>query len=122
MRPVRVRPALAGMPKTARSLSALGAAPFVFLLAVSSCATATGAAPDVAVVMTPEQIAAANHMRVCDDPTAEVNCHARVLVGPDGKPVPTATPSGLGPAQLLDAYKITSSGSSATVIGIVDAF
>ena len=72
--------------------------------------------------MTAAEIASASHSRVCNDPTAEVNCHARVLIGADGRPVPTATPSGLGPAQLRDAYKITGSGSSSTVVAIVDAF
>jgi subtilase family serine protease len=45
-----------------------------------------------------------------------------VIVDASGKPAPAATPSGLGPAQLRDAYKITGSGSASTVIAIVDAF
>ena len=70
--------------------------------------------------MTSSELSLARHARVCTD--GEVRCHARVIVDADGRPVPNATPSGLGPSQLRDAYKITSNGSSATVIAIVDAF
>ena len=52
----------------------------------------------------------------------EAACHARVLVDAAGDPVPNATPAGLGPSQLRDAYKITSTGSSSTIVAIVDAF
>jgi subtilase family serine protease len=75
----------------------------------------------VTTTMTADEIATARHALVCDV-SGEVRCHARVLVDPAGKPVANALPAGLGPAQLRDAYKITATGSSATVIAIVDAF
>jgi subtilase family serine protease len=72
--------------------------------------------------MTSDEISRASHARVCDSATAEVRCHARVIVDANGAPVPNATPAGLGPAQLRDAYKVTGSGSASTIIAIVDAF
>ncbi|HEX8109816.1 MAG TPA: hypothetical protein VF516_18925 [Kofleriaceae bacterium] len=78
---------------------------------------------EVTTTMTSDEIASASHARVCAAAQlGEASCHARVLVGPDGKPVPNATPAGLGPAQLVNAYKITGGGSSAITIAIVDAF
>ncbi|MDE2149773.1 MAG: S53 family peptidase [Gammaproteobacteria bacterium] len=49
-------------------------------------------------------------------------CNSRVIVDSTGKPFATAAPSGYGPPDLRDAYKITGSGSSSTIIAIVDAF
>jgi len=49
-------------------------------------------------------------------------CHAQVVVDEAGLPLAAVAPSGYGPADLRDAYKITSSGSSAHTIAIVDAF
>jgi len=76
---------------------------------------------ELRVAMTSDEIASAKHARVCDA-SGEVRCHARVLVDADGKPAVNATPAGLGPAQLRDAYKIASNGSSSTIVAIVDAF
>src|ERR1051325_7163198 len=105
-----------------RILAGLRVVPFVAALTVPACAIDdVDDDADVPVTaMTSSEISVARHARVCSD--GEVRCHARVIVDADGKPVPNATPSGLGPAQLRDAYKITSNGSSATVIAIVDAF
>src|SRR5689334_1840431 len=107
-----------------RVLAVLRVVPFVAALAVPACALDDVDVDDDADVpvttMTASEISVAGHARVCTD--GEVRCHARVIVDAAGKPVPNATPSGLGPAQLRDAYKITSNGSSATVIAIVDAF
>lgn len=73
--------------------------------------------------MTTDEIAAADHARVCGVPhPGEAECHAHIIVDASGQAVPNATPAGLGPTQLRDAYKITGSGSSSTIIGIVDAF
>jgi subtilase family serine protease len=78
---------------------------------------------EVTTTMTSDEISSAPHARVCGVPRpGEAECHAHVLVGADGKPVPNATPAGLGPAQLQSAYKITGGGSSAITIAIVDAF
>ena len=52
----------------------------------------------------------------------EVTCHARVVVDDTSAPLATTTPSGLGPSDLRDAYKITGTGSSTTTIAIVDAY
>ena len=104
-----------------RSFSALRALPFVFALAIPACAA--GDADEVTTTMTADEISVAPHARVCAAALpGEASCHARVIVDANGKPVPNATPSGLGPTQLRDAYKITGTGSSATTIAIVDAF
>src|SRR5581483_2685640 len=52
------------------------------------------------------------------------NCHANIVTDRSGKPISSAQPpiSGFGPADLRDAYKITTNGSSSTIIAIVDAF
>jgi len=88
---------------------------------VMACAVADDS-EDPPVILTADDIARASHARVCSAASDEVRCHARVLVDAAGKPAPSATPSGLGPAQLRDAYRISGSGSAATVIAIVDAF
>jgi subtilase family serine protease len=85
----------------------------------SACAMSEDA---VTTTMTDDEIRVADHIRTCDSPSAEVRCHARVLVDKAGTIIPNATPAGLGPTQLRSAYTITSSGSSATTIAIVDAF
>jgi subtilase family serine protease len=73
--------------------------------------------------MTADEIAVAPHARVCAAPLpGEASCHARVIVDANGQRAPNATPAGLGPAQLRDAYKITGTGSSSTIIAIVDAY
>ena len=78
---------------------------------------------EVTTTMTSDEIAVAPHARVCGIPQlGEAECHAHVLVDASGQPVPNATPAGLGPAQLTNAYKITSGGSSSVTIAIVDAF
>ena len=78
---------------------------------------------NVVTTMTSDEIATAPHARVCGIPQpGDASCHARVLVDAAGQPVPNATPAGLGPAQLQDAYKITGGGSASVTIAIVDAF
>jgi subtilase family serine protease len=102
-------------------MNALRSLPFLFALAAPACAI--GDDEDTTTTMTTDEIAVASNARVCPAARAgEAACHARVLVDAAGNPVPNATPAGLGPSQLRDAYKITSSGSSSTVIAIVDAF
>jgi subtilase family serine protease len=107
------------MQPTPRSLSR--AVPLVFALTIPACAMT--ADDEVTTTMTSDEIASASHARVCAAAQpGSASCHARVLIDADGQPVPNATPAGLGPAQLRDAYKITSNGSSAITIAIVDAF
>jgi subtilase family serine protease len=104
-----------------RSL-ALGTLPILFALAVPACAMPDNSDDDeVTTTMTSDELRTASHVRVCASASDEVRCHARVIVDANGKPQPNATPAGLGPAQLRDAYKITGTGSSATIIAIVDA-
>jgi subtilase family serine protease len=69
---------------------------------------------------------ARRHVRVCAAPNRAgvAACHARVVVDANGKPVvsPAAvTPAGLGPADLVSAYNVPASATTAT-IAIVDAF
>lgn len=64
----------------------------------------------------------------------EARCHAQVrtdasgteLDGRGGRAVPAVTPnavpSGFGPADLRSAYVVTASGSSSTIVAIVDAY
>jgi subtilase family serine protease len=74
----------------------------------------------------PSATGAAHSARVCAAPTrvAVAACHARVVVDGHGKPLATpaaSTPSGLWPADLVSAYKVPSSSTTAT-IAIVDAY
>lgn len=87
----------------------------------TACAVAEDG-DDPPVNMTAEDVARASHARVCSAASDEVRCHARVLVDGAGQPAPSASPAGLDPAQLRDAYRLTGNGSPATVIAIVDAF
>ena len=54
-----------------------------------------------------------------------MQCMARIVTDSKGTPLTSGRGqrvSGYGPADLRDAYKITATGSSSTVIAIVDAF
>src|SRR3954465_3925200 len=107
------------MHLTPRSMSRV--VPLVFALTIPACAMS--ADDELTTTMTSDEIASAPHARVCGVPRpGEAECHARVLVDAAGQLVPNATPAGLGPAQLRDAYKITSNGSATVTIAIVDAF
>jgi subtilase family serine protease len=93
----------------------------LLLLATSACAL--DEREDPITTMTADDIAVSSHARVCTAARAgEAACHARVLVDASGAPVANATPAGLGPSQLRAAYQITSTGTSSTVMAIVDAF
>jgi subtilase family serine protease len=61
------------------------------------------------------------HGAVCAN-VEETTCFSRVIVGDDAMPLATSGPSGLAPADLRDAYKITGTGSASTIIAIVDAY
>ena len=53
------------------------------------------------------------------------SCNSRMLVRPSGQPFATTGPSGYGPADLQNAYKLTSASSSAgsgQTVAIVDAY
>jgi subtilase family serine protease len=63
------------------------------------------------------------HARVCPDAVPETaRCHALVRIDAGGSPLATSGPTGLNPADLRSAYKLTSNGSSTATIAIVDAF
>jgi subtilase family serine protease len=50
-------------------------------------------------------------------------CHARVVTTPGGVIlVSTTTPSGYGPGDLRDAYKITANGAKTTIVAAVTAY
>src|SRR6202012_1871864 len=51
-------------------------------------------------------------------------CHARIVSDAAGHILVKASPavSGLSPANLHSAYKVTTNGSSSTIVAIVDAY
>jgi subtilase family serine protease len=68
------------------------------------------------------------HRAVCAPVVGHVaHCHAHVVTDAAGhvlsqRTPPPAGPSGYSPANLRDAYKVTGTGSSSTIIAIVDAY
>ncbi len=69
------------------------------------------------------------HRKACAAPSMAgvARCHAHIVTDAQGNDLerdaaPHVTPSGYGPSQLRSAYSITTSGSSATTIAIVDAY
>jgi subtilase family serine protease len=65
-----------------------------------------------------------NHVPVCPGPAAAgtARCHAHVVTDDKGQPLATSGPTGYAPADLRTAYNITVSGSSSTIVAIVDAY
>jgi subtilase family serine protease len=88
----------------------------------SACISEIDSSPGVAE--STQAIGAKSHKAVCPGPANADNarCHAHVIVDASGQPQAAHGPSGLTPADLRDAYKITSTGSSSTTIAIVDAY
>jgi Kelch motif len=63
------------------------------------------------------------HSQVCPNVgPGHARCHAQVVTSPKGAVVPSFTPIGYGPVDLLGAYNVPSGGGTGQVIGIVDAF
>ena len=63
------------------------------------------------------------HTAACADGVARFHCKARVRsITMNGKIQPFATVSGLGPADLVSAYKIDTTKNPGATIAIVDAF
>ena len=69
------------------------------------------------------------HVAVCSRliPERAARCYAHVVTDRTGKILskdagPKTTPSGYGPSSLRSAYNITATGSSSTIIAIVDAY
>jgi len=90
------------------------------LLAIAATAQQQGAAD-----ATPAAAhAPVRHARVCPGPASagSARCHAHVVVDDSGQPLATSSPSGYTPSDLRSAYNITGTGTSSTIIAIVDAF
>lgn len=64
------------------------------------------------------------HAAVCPGPASDgsARCHAHVVVDDKGNPMASSGPSGYNPVDLRAAYGVTTSGSSSTIIAIVDAY
>jgi subtilase family serine protease len=64
------------------------------------------------------------HAAVCPGPAAAgtARCHAHVVVNDSGQPLATSGPSGYTPSDLRSAYNVTGTGTSSTLIAIVDAY
>ena len=68
------------------------------------------------------------HAAVCPGPAGPgtARCHAHVVTNSKGQPISrdatVVVPPGYGPATLRAAYGVTATGSSSTVIAIVDAY
>ena len=95
----------------------------LLLTATIAGATSVAAAPPV------ERSGKVFHVPACPGSQAAgmAHCHARIVSDANGNQIvrqvaPLATPSGLSPADLRAAYNVSASGSSATIIAIVDAY
>jgi subtilase family serine protease len=68
------------------------------------------------------------HVQACPGPDRPgvARCHAHIVTDGNGNPLTRAasnvTPSGYGPTDLRNAYNVTGTGLSTTVIAIVDAY
>lgn len=64
------------------------------------------------------------HVKVCGDaPKGDFRCHASVRVDDiTGQVVPSATPAGISPADLLSAYQLPPTGGAGVTVAIVDAY
>src|SRR3954463_11582959 len=105
---------------TSHPTTLLRVIPFFAATLVSACAM-----PDdqVNTSMTQDEIASASSAAICPDtPDGSPYCHAFGLVDATGHLITHTAPAGYGPSQLRSAYKITTSGSSSTLIAVISAF
>ena len=72
--------------------------------------------------MTAQEIATAGTVSLCPTPADGVHCHGKAIADPNGCPHPNPAPAGFGPSQLRSAYKISGTGSSSTIVAVVEAF
>jgi subtilase family serine protease len=73
--------------------------------------------------MTQDEIASASQALLCaPETTGGPYCHAHGLVDANGHVISNPAPAGYGPSQLRSAYKITTSGSSSTLVAVVSAY
>jgi len=122
-------PAPGSIGRAIATITALLAA--LFALSWSLCATAALARSTPGPIEHEDHAGrVVLHRAVCarDIRPRHMHCHAHVLVRADGNPVVgTSTtisivPSGYGPADLRNAYRIAATGSNSTVIAVVDAY
>jgi subtilase family serine protease len=101
--------------------SVLKALPFAFVAFTTACAVP--ADDQATTTMTADEVRTADHTAVCANSAEGERCHARVLVDEYGAPRANAAPppSSFSAAQLRSFYGITSSGSTATTVAIVDS-
>jgi subtilase family serine protease len=91
------------------------------LSAFATIATVWSAAAETAV----ERSGNTYHAAVCGRVVGNAaRCHARIVTDHAGNPLAGKVPAirGYIPSDLRDAYKISATGSSSTIIAIVDAF
>jgi len=90
-----------------------------------SAALALGLSSAASATTTVMQEGNTYHVAACPNAVGlYAHCHAHIVTDKLGRAIASKQPpiSGLTPAQLRDAYKITTDGSSSTIIAIVDAF
>src|SRR6266851_3878473 len=100
------------------------------LLALAACADSGSkvTSPDLSSSTVGDRLTGTSmrfqHARVCPGAAAagDANCHSLVRVDEVGEPLATGGPNGYGPADLLAAYKLNSSGGAGQTIAIVDAY
>ncbi len=94
-----------------------------FALLASGCLVSAGVNAQVTADTNPTRSPVAS-TQACSGPALEgfARCHARIVVNDVGSLAVHTAPSGYSPNDLRSAYKVTGSGSSSTVIAIVDAF
>jgi subtilase family serine protease len=99
------------------------------LSATLLCAGLVLAGASIASPRAVERSGGVYHVAVCPGPVAPrmARCFAHVVTDSEGNIIArTATrdtpPSGYGPPDLTSAYNITTTGSSSTIIALVDAF
>jgi subtilase family serine protease len=73
-------------------------------------------------LMTAQEITTAGDVSLCPVVADGVTCHGRAIADPNGCPHRNPAPAGYGPSQLRSAYKISTTGSSSTLVAIVEAF
>jgi subtilase family serine protease len=83
-----------------------------------------GLALSTAVAQPPAGVPGVRHAAVCPGPAAAgtARCHAHVVTDDRGQPLASSGPAGYNPADLRAAYNVTATGSSSTIIAIVDAY
>jgi subtilase family serine protease len=107
--------------KFSTKLATVGLA--VALASLSTVSIATAATPSEKVLNTP--FAVGKHaVKTCATATAgHAACFAQALASSgQAKPAVTGTPSGLNPADIQSAYKLSGSNASGRTVAIVDAY